>query len=170
MTTQEGSPARRMRSLSPQPGDGICPTFTQYQDTVTASYEIWAKLLSKAKEITDDLHIADDLLDLLQQIPGLYAHDSKRFSISDQPWPQLKYALELVTTTDPACERPIRRTYHCLTLGVLEPLAWQYSYAAEDSFLLAGASSGPHETSLPSGFGLGIYTLLSMGRSTYNGR
>lgn len=138
MTTQEGSTTRWMRSLSPWPGDGICPTFTQYQDTVTASYEIWANLLSEAKESTGDLHIADDLLELLQRILALYAHRSKRFSIIDQPYPQLKDALEWVTTTDPACERPIKRIYRCLTLGVLRPLVWEYSDASGDYFPWSG--------------------------------
>lgn len=109
------------------------PNNPQHHDTVTASYEIWAKLISEAKESTGDLHIADDLLELLQQIPGLYAHHSKGFSILDQPYPQLKYALEWVTTTDLACERPIKRTYYYQTLGVLRPLAWEYSDASENT-------------------------------------
>ena len=129
---------RRTRISSPKPGDGICPTDIQYQDTVTASYRKWAKLLSEANESADDLHIADDLLELVERAPELYAHPSKAFLIHDQPFPQLKYALEWVTTKDSACERPTKRTYHYLNVGVLGPLACEYSDASENSFPWAG--------------------------------
>ena len=133
MATQEDFITRRTRTQSPQPGDGICPTATQHNDTATASYKIWAKLLSEAKESTGNLHIADDLLELLQRIPELYAHHRKAFLIHDEPYPQLKYALEWVTTTDSTCEQPIKRTYHYQTLGVLRPLTCEYSDTLEDT-------------------------------------
>ncbi len=133
MATQEDFITRRTRTQSPQPGDGICPTATQHNDTATASYKIWAKLLSEAKESTGNLHIADDLLELLQRIPELYAHHGKAFLIHDEPYPQLKYALEWVTTTDSTCEQPIKRTYHYQTLGVLRPLTCEYSDVLEDT-------------------------------------
>jgi len=102
-------------------------------NTMIRQQKIWAKLLSEVKESTCNLHIADDLLKLLQRIPGLYAHHGKAFLIHDEPYPQLKYALEWVTTIDSTCEQPIKRTYHYLTLGVLEPLTCEYSDALEDT-------------------------------------
>lgn len=134
MATQEDFITRRTRISSPQPGDGICPTDIQYQDTVTASYREWTKLISEANESADDLHIADDLLELVERTPELCAHPSKAFLIHDQPYPQLKYALEWVTTKDAACERPTKRTYHYLNIGVLRPLAYEYSDASENAF------------------------------------
>lgn len=134
MATREDFITRRTRISSPQPGDGICPTDIQYQDTITASYREWAKLLSEANESADDIHIADDLLELVERTPELYAHRSKAFLIHDQPYPQLKYALEWVTTKDSACERPTKRTYHYLNIGALRSLAFEYWDASEDAF------------------------------------
>ena len=144
MATQEDLITRRTRISSPQPGDGICPTDIQYEDTETASYREWAKLLSEANESADDLHIADDLLEIVERTPELYAHPSKAFSILDQPYPQLKYALEWVTTKDLACERPTKRTYHYLNIGALRPLACEYSDASKNAFPWAGLQ--PHQT------------------------
>ena len=138
MAAQEDFITRRTRISSPQPGDGICPTDFQYQDTLTTSYREWAKLLSEAKESADDLHIADDLLELVERTPELYAHPSKAFVIHDQPYPQLKYALELLTTRDSACERPTKRTYHYLNIGVVQPLACEYSDVSENAFSWPG--------------------------------
>jgi len=44
--------------------------------------KIWTKLLSEVKESTCNLHIADDLLKLLQRTPGLYAHHGKAFNLN----------------------------------------------------------------------------------------
>ena len=134
MARQKDCMTRSMRISSPKPGDGICPTNIQPQDTVEASYRKWAKMLSEANANADDLQIADDLLELVERAPELYAHPSKAFLIHDQPFPQLKYALEWVTTKDSACERPTKRTYHYLDIGVLEPLACEYSDASENAF------------------------------------
>lgn len=85
-------------------------------------------------ESVDDLHIADDLLEFVERIPELYAHRSKAFSIHDQPYPQLEYAMEWVTTQDPACERPLKRTYHYLNIGVRGTLACECLDASENAF------------------------------------
>lgn len=138
MATQEDLINRRTRNVSPHPGDGICPTITQHHGTATASYETWAKLVSEAKESTVSFHTADGLIKLLQQIPELYPHNSKAFFIHYGSIPHLKYALEWVTTTDPTCERPIRRTYHYLTLGIRQPLACEFSNMSENIPLWAG--------------------------------
>ena len=59
----------------------------QNQGTATGSYREWAKLLSEANESSDDLHIADDLLELVERIPELYAQSSKTFLIVDWFYP-----------------------------------------------------------------------------------
>ena len=145
MAGQENFIAMRTRTLSPRPGDGICPTDIQTQNTVTASYRGWAKKLSEASESADNLLIADDLLELLERTPELYAHPSKAFLIHDQPYPMLKYALEWATTKDSACERPTKRTYHYLNIGTLGPLACEYSDASENTFPWVGHQSDPIE-------------------------
>ncbi|KAL9065322.1 MAG: hypothetical protein Q9161_008309 [Pseudevernia consocians] len=91
---QEDFVTRRTKISSPQPGDGICPTDIQCEDTAIASYREWATLFSEANESADDLHVADDLLELVERTPELYAHPSKAFAIHDTPYPQLKFALE----------------------------------------------------------------------------
>ena len=138
MASQEEFPTRRTENPSPQPGDGICPTVMQNQDTATASYREWAKLLSEANESSDDLHIADDLLELVERIPELHAKPSKTFLIHDQFNLQLKFALEWVTTKDVACEQPTKRTYHYLTIGVPEPQACEELDVSRNTFPWAG--------------------------------
>ena len=131
MATQEDLINRRMRNNSPHPWNGICSTVTQHHETVTASYELWAKMLSEAKKSTDSLHMVDDILEL-QQIPELYAHHSKAFFPHDELYPRLQYVLDEATTIDSTCERPIRRTYHGLYMGVLRPLTYDFLTASKD--------------------------------------
>ena len=116
-----------MEVPSAQPGDGICPTHIQCENTATASYKQWAELLSAAKKTIDDFQMADGLLDLIECIPELNSHDFKSFSILDQPYPRLQYALKWLTTTDPACKRPTKCTNHYLEIGTLQTPAYECS-------------------------------------------
>ncbi len=125
-------------TLGPHAGDGICPTVSQHNDTVADSYGRWTKLVLDATKSRGDLCVADNLLELLQRIPELSAHPSKPFSILDQPHPQLRYALDWMTTTNVDCERPIKRTYHYQTMGALQLLRWEYSDASENGFEFLG--------------------------------
>ena len=59
-------------------------------------------------------------MDHVERIPKLYVQPLKAFLIDDQFNPQLKFALEWVTTKDVGCERPTKRTYHYLEIGVPE--------------------------------------------------
>lgn len=123
MATDENSPIYNMSSpLSPYPGDGICPTSAQFYNTATVSHELWTSLASDAKDGTSIPSTADCVLDLLRYVPAFYAQRSKAFSILDEPFPQVKYALEWVTTTDTTCEQPVKRTYHQQILGILKPV------------------------------------------------
>ena len=71
MTIQEDFVTRRTRISSPQPEDGIYPTDIQCEDTIIASYKEWATLVSEANKSADDLHIADNLLKLVERTPEL---------------------------------------------------------------------------------------------------
>lgn len=62
---------RPTRPLTPEHGYGICPTVRQNRDTWTNSYNIWANLLSNAKESAADVDIAEHLLELLRHVPKL---------------------------------------------------------------------------------------------------
>lgn len=138
MATLESLTASRTTAPLPQPGDGIYPTIVQHDVIASASHELWAKLVSEAKENTADLHIAENLIDLLARVPELYARHSKAFSIHDEPSPQMKFALEWLTTRDTACDRPLKRTYHHQTLAALRPQKWEYLDASEDTSLWSG--------------------------------
>ena len=129
----------RMENPSPQPGDGICPTLTQHHDTMAAAYNLWAKSVSEAEgESTDGVHIVDGFFQLLEQIPALYVpHHTKAFFPHDEIYPQLRFAVEWITTTDSTCERPSRRTYHYLSLGRPRPLVCEFSEASEEDTSLS---------------------------------
>lgn len=96
-------------------------------------------MLSEAKESTDSLHVAEDLLELLPHIQERYAHHLKAFSLThDKLEPRLVYALGWVTISDSTYKRPIKRTFHYLNLGVLRPLVCDFSDVSEDSRLWPG--------------------------------
>lgn len=119
------------KCLSPYPGDGVCPTTSQFNDTVKASYDNWKTSGSEANQNSKCLSTSDCLLNLLQQIPGFYARPLKAFSILDNPFPQVQYALDWITTTDLTCNQPLKRTYHYQTLGVPEPVICEFSDASD---------------------------------------
>lgn len=135
MPILESFTVNRTTNPPPQPGDGIYPTIVQHADTANAGYKTWARLVLEAKESTADLHIADNLLDLLSRIPELYARHSKSFSIQEEPSPQIRFVLEWLTTRDATCERPLKRTYHHQTLAALRPQEWEYLDASDNTFL-----------------------------------
>ena len=110
---------------TPRPGDGVCPTTSQFDDVVRVSYKHWSFLALEAGNHSCSLYITERLLDLLQQIPAFRAPPSTPFFILDDPYPQVKYALEWVTTTDPTCDQPTKRTYHFQTLGIPEPAIYE---------------------------------------------
>ena len=134
MATQDFSfisGCRSRKCLSPRPGDGICPTNTQFNETVKASYDIWKTLGSEANQSSKSLYTSKCLLNLLQQIPGFYARPLKAFSILNSLFAQAQYALDWITTIDLTCNRPLKRTYHYLTLGIPEPVVCEFSDASE---------------------------------------
>ena len=141
MATQKDFIMKQARISSPQPGNRICLTDFQYQDMLTASYREWAKLLSETKENTDDLHITNDFLELVERIPEFYAHFSKVFVIHDQFYSQFKYILEWLTTRDSVYKRFIKRIYHYLNIKAVQPLAYENSNIFESVFLWSGFQS-----------------------------
>ena len=118
-------------SLIPYPGDGICPSTAQFENAVRAGYELWSSLGSDSIDDSSLPCTADCLVDLLRHVPAFYAQHAKAFSILDEPFPQVKYALEWITTTDATCDQPVKRSHHCLTLGILEPVGYKFLDASE---------------------------------------
>ena len=113
-------------SLSPYPGDGVCPTSVQFYDIARVSQGHWSSLGSETKDCMSIPCTADCILDLLRHVPAFYAQRSKSFSILNEPFPQVKYALEWVTTTDVTCEQPVKRTYHQQILGIVKPVGYDF--------------------------------------------
>ena len=114
------------RSLSPYPGDGICPSTAQFENTSRVGHELWNSLGSETRNDPSLPCTADYLVDLLQHIPAFYARHAKAFSILDEPFPQAKYSLEWTTTKDASCDQPVKRTHHYLTLGITEPVGYKF--------------------------------------------
>ena len=74
---------------------------------------------------------ADCILDLLRYVPAFHAQPSAAFSILDEPFPQVKYVLEWVTTTDSTCDQPVKRTYHQQILGIVKPMGYEFINTSE---------------------------------------
>lgn len=119
------------RPISSYPGDGICPTIPQFHKAARASYELWSTLGSDTRDDASIPCTADCILDLLRYVPAFYAQRSTAFSILDEPFPQVKYVLEWVTTTDSTCDQPVKRTYHQQTLGIVKPMSYEFINTSE---------------------------------------
>lgn len=115
-------------SSASYPGDGVCPSIAQFEDTVRAGYEHWSSLGSDIKNDSSLPSTADYLADLLRHVPAFYAQNSKGFSILDH---QVKYALDWITTTDANCDQSVKRTHHYLDIGIPEPLGYRFLDASE---------------------------------------
>ena len=117
--------------LTSYPGDGICPSTTQFEDAVKEGYELWSCLELNIRNDSSLPCTADCLADLLRHVPPFYAQHSKAFSILDQPFPQVKYTLEWTTTIDANCDQPVKRTHHYLTAGIPKPVSYRFLGASE---------------------------------------
>ena len=95
------------------------------------SHEHWSSLGSDMTDCTSIPCTADCILDLLRHVPAFYSQRSKTFSILDEPFPQVKYAFEWITTTDVTCEQPVKRTYHHQILGIVKPVGYNFIYTPE---------------------------------------
>ena len=116
----------------PCPGDGICPTVLEFQATLRNSYNLWSSLLSEKDHSPPLLRTADLFLDLIQRIPPFVTPAlGEGFSILDIPFPQVEYILEWKTTTHADCSRPIKQTHHYHTLGITEPVEYEFLEVSE---------------------------------------
>ena len=114
------------RPITPYPGDGICPTTLQFYEAARASYEHWSILGSDTRDNASIPCTANCILDLLRYVPAFYAQPSAAFSVLDEPFPQVRYVLEWVTTTDSTCDQPVKRTYHQQILGIAKPMGYEF--------------------------------------------
>ena len=132
MATNENNSVYKLNGpISSYPGDGICPTIPQFHEAARASYEFWSALGSNSRDDASIPCTADCILDLLHYVPAFYAQRSAAFSILDEAIPQVKYVLEWVTTTDLACNQPVKRTYHQQILGIAKPVTYEYINTSE---------------------------------------
>ena len=99
--------------LAPFPGDGVCPTVTQFRDTCEASERYWRSLIVQREASFDITNHVDKFLALVDKIPPFQAPVSGGTFVSNDQLPQIKYSCEWVTTTNPSCDQPVKRMYEC---------------------------------------------------------
>ena len=117
--------------LLPYPGDGICPTISQFSETKRMSFDLWMSLISDTKNHSSFPSLSVCLVDLLKQVPAFRTEHAGSISIHDKPVPCAQYLLECTTTTDPACEQLKKLTSHYLVLGALKPVTYEFLSASE---------------------------------------
>ena len=115
----------------PYPGDGICPTISQFSETKRKTCDLWTSLISEAIHDASYPSTSECLVDLLRQIPAFRTGHAEPFFIHYKPVPCLEYALEWSTTTDPTCEQPKKWTNHYLVLGIQKPVIYRFLGASE---------------------------------------
>jgi len=113
--------------LLPCPGDGICPSISQFSETKRKSYDLWASMISDARNDSGFPSTSECLVDLPKHVPAFRTEQAGSFLVHDKPVPCVQYALEWTTTTDPTCEQPS----HYLVLGIQKPVIYEFLGASE---------------------------------------
>ena len=111
------------------PGDGVCPTVSQFYTAHETSHRAWKQLASDlaCPHVLDKFHVAERLVGLLRQIPPFGSRNSVPFFVIDEPYHQIKLILEWETTTELTCRRRVKQLHYFQTVGLLETTKYQFS-------------------------------------------
>ena len=110
------------------PGDGICPSTSQFNMIYQASYDAWCSAaLRKTQNGVADLLCIEDFLNLLDDAPAFFHNPPKDVDIqggSKRPL-TLRSSLHLETTEDPACEQRWKTVDYIQCLGFPTPMKYK---------------------------------------------
>lgn len=110
----------------PHPGDGICPTSIQYQNTATRNRELWKALVIDVEQDLADSAMDFQLLDLLRNVPPFPVALTQEFEVLEGHGLMIECASEWQTTTNPTCDQPLKAIQHYQILAIPEPINIQH--------------------------------------------
>ena len=126
------------------PGDGICPSVSQFNAVYRATYDAWACPPSPCLQSNDscDIFKIDAFLDLIGQIPSFSASRLEGLQLRTGDRLLLESALELQTTDHAECDRPTKvlKSFQCL--GSEQPTTCKPLYAKSPREALPGLTDG----------------------------
>lgn len=132
------------------PGDGICPSTSQFNTVYQASYDAWCPAAPRQTQNGgDNLLCIKDFLNLLDDVPAFFRNPPKDVDLlggSRHPL-TLRSSLHLETTEDPACEQHRKTIDYIQCIGFPAPM--KYKVKSEASRV---SSSFPVFTSRQSGY------------------
>jgi hypothetical protein len=131
--TSPGNPAQSSRdsvsvaSHADYPGDGICPSVSEFCEVLTTTYDAWNSVASVPTEDQSSLFCIDSFLELVEGIPAFTAPPSDGLSVRQtEDHLLVECALQWKTTEHSECDEPEKLVKFYQLLG--------YSYPAMYSF------------------------------------
>ena len=119
--------ARCKKPEVPHPGDGVCPTLQQFNETAAASYELWNNLINDSGHDPGEQDTSIQLKGLLQNVPPFQAASSRcRFLTIEGPHLLLKCSSKFLTTNDSSCDQRFKITHHHQILGISSPVVYEF--------------------------------------------
>jgi hypothetical protein len=135
--------ARCKRPEVPHPGDGVCPTLQQFNETAAASYELWNNLINDSGHDSGVQDASIQLKSLLQNVPPFQAAPSRcRFLTIEGPHLLLKCSSEFLTTNDSNCDQRVKIIHHHQILGISSPVVYEFLERSESHSFWQGSDSG----------------------------
>jgi hypothetical protein len=129
------------------PGDGICPSTSQFNMVYQASYDAWCSPSARQTRSggVANTFCIESFLDLLDNVPAFFQDPPKGVDIQGgSKFPlTLRSSLHLETTEDPACEQRWKSIDYVQCLGFPTPMEFKIRKAASESSLqLPGITLG----------------------------
>jgi hypothetical protein len=103
----------------------VCLTSKQYRNTATKSRKLWHTLIADAARNPTVSIIAEQLVDLLRDVPAFPIVLSHQFSTLESYSLKVECVSEWLTTTDLECDQRFKTIWHYQTLGIHKPVVYQ---------------------------------------------
>jgi hypothetical protein len=127
--TRTKRPAVTTMMGSGPPGDGVCPSISQFNAVYQASYNAWR---STAREQSprgapDPFRQIEAFLDLLQDVPAFFHNPPMTVDVIGRPrcLLTLRSSLQIATTEEPSCEQRWKSILHLQYLAFPAPMVYK---------------------------------------------
>lgn len=134
---------RSKKPEPPYPGDGVCPTLQQFDETAAASYDLWNDLINLSRHDPGAQDITVQFKSLLQNVPPFQAAPSQhRFLTIDGLHLLLKCSSEFLTTISTDCDQRVKTIHHYQILGISSPVVYDFLERSESHSFWPDSDSG----------------------------
>lgn len=111
------------------PGDGVCPSASEFNAVNEASYEAWCAA-ARGQPHCGSYHpllLMEAFLDLLQDVPNFFHDPPKTVDILGRPENglMLRSSVQVTTSDDPTCQQPSKSMLHVQFLALPAPMKYK---------------------------------------------